>query len=158
MGKQQPVEVFMPPNILKAKVGGSGRLDISAVKRAEKAVEELKGEFAAWIVEDVNRLAATRDAYNANRTADTLGALYRASHDLKGQGTTFDFPLVARVAASLCKMSDVEDAGEKLPMSLIDAHVNAIKVIVRDNIKDPKNPMATALAAELERQVADYLK
>jgi hypothetical protein len=158
MGKQPPIEVFMPPNLLKAKVGGSGGLDMSAIKRAEKAVEELRQEFADWIVEDVNRLAAARDAYNANRTADTLGTLYRASHDLKGQGTTFDFPLVARVAASLCKMSDVEDAGEKLPMSLIDAHVNAIKVIVRDNIKDPKNQMATALAAELERQVANYLK
>ena len=158
MGKQQPIEIFMPPNLLKAKVGGSGGLDISAIKRAEKAVEELRQEFADWIVEDVNRLAAARDAYDANRTVDTLGTLYRASHDLKGQGTTFDFPLVARVAASLCKMSDVEDAGEKLPMSLIDAHVNAIKVIVRDKIKDPENQMARALAAELEHQVADYLK
>jgi phosphotransacetylase len=61
-------------------------------------------------------------------------------------------------AASLCKMTDVEGAGEKLPMGLIDAHVNAIKVVVRDGIKDPNNPMAKALAMELERQVTEFLK
>jgi chemotaxis protein histidine kinase CheA len=156
MAKQQPIEVFMPPNILKAKVGGSGGLDLAAVRRAEQAMEELKEEFAGWIVEDVNRLATARNTFNDNRNADTLGGLYRAAHDLKGQGTTFDFPLVARVAASLCKLTDAEGAGESLPMGLIDAHVDCIKVIVRDEIKDPANPMASILAQELERQVAEY--
>jgi hypothetical protein len=41
---------------------------------------------------------------------------------------------------------------------LIDAHVDAIKVIVRDKIKDPADPMAGVLAAELERKVAVYLE
>jgi hypothetical protein len=155
MGKQ-PVEIFMPPNVLKAKVGVAGGLDVSAVRRAELAVEELKEEFAGWMFEDVTRLVNAKAAYEVNRTSDTLGALYRASHDLKGQGQTFDFPLVARIASSLCKLSDVEGGGEKLPMHLIDAHVNAIKIIVRDGIKDLNDPIATMLARELERQVAEY--
>jgi hypothetical protein len=29
----------------------------------EAAIEELRGEFAEWIVEDVNRLAERRDGY-----------------------------------------------------------------------------------------------
>jgi chemotaxis protein histidine kinase CheA len=156
MGKQQPIEIFMPPNILKAKVGGSGGLDISAVRRAELAVEELRDEFADWMAEDVNRLAAARDAYIAARNLDTLGALYRASHDLKGQGSTFDYPLVARMAASLCKLTDVEGDGKEIPTNLVDAHVDAIKVIVRQNIKDTANMTATVLAKELERRVAEY--
>jgi chemotaxis protein histidine kinase CheA len=156
MPKQQPIEIFMPPNILKAKVGGSGGLDSSAVKRAEQAIDDLKEEFAVWIVEDVNRLAETRGAYGQQIDGETLGNLYRASHDLKGQAATFDFPLISRVAASLCKLTD--DAGDaKLPMNLIDAHVDAIKIIVRDGIKDPSNPVASVLAEELERQVAAFL-
>ena len=156
MGKQQPIEIFMPPNILKAKVGGNGGLDISAVRRAELAVEELRDEFAGWMAEDVNRLATARDAYIAARSVDTLGALYRASHDLKGQGTTFDYPLVARMAASLCKLTDVEGDGKEIPANLVDAHVDAIKVIFRQNIKDSANMTATVLAKELERRVAEY--
>ncbi|HXJ02376.1 MAG TPA: Hpt domain-containing protein [Micropepsaceae bacterium] len=158
MSKQQPIEIFMPPNVLKAKVGGSGGLDAGAIKRAEDAMEELKVEFAGWIIEDVNRLTQMRQEYEANMDNDRLGNLYRAAHDLKGQATTFDFPLVARVASSLCKLTDDTSYGIELPVTLIDAHVDAIKVIVRDGIKDPTNQIATVLAVELERQVKVFLE
>ena len=160
MAKQQPIEIFMPPNMLKAKVGGGvGGLDLSAIKRAEAAIDELKEEFAGWIVEDVNKLTAARDAFAAKRTTDTFGTLYRAAHDLKGQGATFDFPLVARVAASLCKFTDGAGAGESLPLNLIDAHVDAIKIIVRDKIKNPSDDRtANVLATELESQVKTFLQ
>jgi len=158
MAKQQPIEIFMPPNILKAKVGGSGGLDSSAIKRAEAAIEELKEEFAGWLIEDVNRLTEMRMTYEAKMDTAALSDLYRAAHDLKGQATTFDFPLVARVASSLCKLTDDTSYGLDLPVQLIDAHVDAIKVIVRDGIKDTTNKMATVLAGELERQVGAYLE
>lgn len=157
MSQEQPIEVFMPPNILKAKVG-SGGLDPSAIKRAEQALEDLKGEFAGWMVKDVNRLSQMRNAYEAQRDHAGLSNLYRAAHDLKGQAATFDFPLVARVASSLCKLTDESDHGGVLPMPLIDAHVDAIKIIVRDGIKDASNGMASVLARELERQVQAYIQ
>ena len=160
MAKQQPIEIFMPPNMLKAKVGGGTvtGLDLSAIKRAEQAIAELKEEFAGWIVEDVEKLGAARDAFAANRSAETFGTLYRAAHDLKGQGATFDFPLVARVAASLCKFTDGAGAGASLPLNLIDAHVDAIRIIVRDKIKNPSDDRtANVLATELEAQVAAFL-
>ena len=158
MANKQPIEIFMPPNILKAKVGGSGGFDALAIKRAEEAIDELKVEFAGWIIEDVNRLIETRDAYESQMTNDRLGNLYRAAHDLKGQATTFDFPLVARVASSLCKLTDDTSSGIDLPFALIDTHVDAIRVIVRDGIKDPTNPVAAILAVELERQVGIFLE
>ncbi len=157
MAKQQPIEIFMPPNILKAKVGGSGGLDSSAIQRAEEAIEELKEEFAGWILDDVNKLVVTRKEFEKYKDEETLGNLYRAAHDLKGQATTFDFPLVARVASSLCKLTDDTSTRLHLPLTLIDAHVDAIRVIVRDGIKDPLNKMATILAQELERQVSVFL-
>jgi chemotaxis protein histidine kinase CheA len=156
MSNKQPIEVFTPPNMLKAKVGNGG-LDSAAIKRGEAAIEELKGEFAEWIAEDVNRLVQRRDFYQAQTNNDSLSDLYRASHDLRGQASTFDFPMVARVAASLCKLTDDTSYGLELPIGLINAHVDAIKVIVRDGIKDPSNQMATTLAVELERQVGVFL-
>ena len=155
MGDKRPLEVFMPPNMLKAKVG-TGGLSASMIKRAEAAIEELRGEFAAWIVDDVNRLVERRDRYQEQSNPDTLGELYRASHDLKGQASTFDFPLVARVASSLCKLTDEMTSGE-LPLPLINAHVDAIKVIVREGVKDPTHQTGTILAGELEKQVGALL-
>ena len=156
MSNKRPLEVFMPPNMLKAKVGAGG-LNASMIKRAEAAIEELRGEFAGWIVDDVNRLVQRRDGYEAARNPDTLGELYRASHDLKGQASTFDFPLVARVASSLCKLTDDTSDGLELPLALINAHVDAIKVIVREGVKDPTHQTGTVIAGELEAQVGAFL-
>jgi chemotaxis protein histidine kinase CheA len=157
MANKRPIEIFMPPNVLKAKMG-NGKLDLSAVKRAEKAVDNLKSEFTGWVIQDVNRLVEAGQAYVKQSSMETLADLYRAAHDLKGQAATFDFPLIARVASSLCMLTDDTSYGLPLPLSLIDAHIDAIKVIVRDNLKDPSDQTATELAAELEQQVAGFLE
>jgi hypothetical protein len=154
MAKQLPIEIFMPPNMLKAKVGGVGvGLDMGAVKRAEAAMETLKTEFDGWINADVAVLVAARDEYGAQQTGETRGALHRAANDLKGQALTFEHPFVARVASSLCKLLDGPDA----PMSLINAHVETVRVLVRQNIKDKADPTTTAVAMELEARVGEVL-
>lgn len=157
MSKQQPVEIFTPPNTLKAKVGGGSgaTLDMSAVKRAEEALTTLKTEFGDWIVADVQILVASRDAFIADPSPERQGDLFRASHDLRGQARTFEFPLVERVAASLCKLLDAPAAAQAA--TLVDAHVGAIRVIVRENIKDRTNAMASTLAKELETRVSEFL-
>ncbi len=154
MSKQQPIEIFMPPNMLKAKVGGTFvGLDVAAIKRAEQALETLSTEFSVWIDADVARLAECRDAFASKKDADARGDLYRASHDLKGQALTFEYPLVARVASSLCKLLDAPDQN----MALIDAHVDAIRVIVRDKMKEAGDKIALILAKELEARVDEFL-
>ena len=155
MPKQLPTEIFMPPNMLKAKVGGTGvGLDMGAVKRAEAAMENLKTEFHDWINADVAKLVEARDAYKAVQNNDTHGALYRAAHDLKGQALTFEHPFVARVASSLCKLLDGNAAN---PMALINAHVESARLLVKQNIKDKADPTTTALAIELETRVSELL-
>jgi len=148
-----PIEIFTPPNILKAKAGGTGLgLDGAALKRAQQAMEELKTEFAAWMDTDVEKLSGSRDAFAKQPNATTHGQLYRASHDLKGQALTFEHPVVARMAASLCKLLD---GSPDTPLLLIDAHVNAIRILVRQNVRDVSDPTTNAVAAELEAQVRE---
>src|SRR4051812_10829373 len=65
MKREEPIEMFMPPNMLKAKMGGghNAGLDMAALKRAEQAMEELKGKFGDWLIEDLRVLATARSAY-----------------------------------------------------------------------------------------------
>jgi len=157
MPRKQPIEVFMPPNMLKAKVGGTmGGIDMSVIQRAEKAIESLKTEFAVWIEADVARLVDARNTFGGDSNGETRGDLYRASLDLKGQALTFEYPLVARVAVSLCKLLD--ETPEMPPAALIDAHVDAIRVIVRDKMKDTGDKVAQLLAAELEARVLQFIR
>jgi chemotaxis protein histidine kinase CheA len=156
MGRQLPIEIFMPPNMLKAKVGSAiGGIDMAAIKRAEAAMEVLKAEFTDWLADDVNRLAQVRDRYAKARDTETRGELFRAAHDLKGQADTFGFPMIGRVASSLTKLIDATAAGAEVPLGLIDAHVAAVRVIFRDKIQTMDNNMAQALANELEARVAE---
>ncbi len=157
MSKKHPIEIFMPPNILKAKVGGSvAAIDMAAVRRAEAAVESLKENFHAWIGDDVEKLATARDAFAREKTGVARDTLFRSSHDLKGQGQTFGFPFVARVAASLCRLLD-GIAPDQIPVGLLDAHVDAIRVCMRDQIKGDSDLVATALAKELEARVDELV-
>ncbi len=158
MTKEQPIEVFMPPNILKAKVGGTVTgLDMAAVKRAEQAMEELKVEFTDWLTKDITRLGETYAAFAADMSAARAGELFRASHDLKGQATTFGYPLIARVASSLSKLIDELGSADKIPTPLVAAHVDAIRVIFRDKIKDISDLTALTLVEELEARVIKTL-
>ena len=156
MSKDHPIELFMPPNMLKAKVGGTfAGIDMAAVMRAEAAMEVLKSEFGDWCVQDVNRLSERRDSFAADRNAVTRKDLLRASLDIKGQAATFEFPMVARVAASLCKLIQAITEPEKIPLLLVDAHVTAIRIIFRDNTRDTSNSMAHELLKELEARVTE---
>ena len=84
MGRQQPIELFMPPNMLKAKAGGGlGGMDMAALKRADQAMETLQGEFAGMIADDVKNLVAARAKFAAAPDAVTRSALLRAAFDIK---------------------------------------------------------------------------
>jgi hypothetical protein len=102
---------------------------------------------------DAARAAIRAEGLNV-QTAETL---YFRAHDLKGLGATYEFPLVTRIAASLCKLIDDPGSRVNAPMFLVDAHIDAIRAAVRDNIKTDTHPVGQALIAELERRVAESM-
>ena len=131
--REQPIELFMPPNILKAKVGGNSftGMDMAAIQRAEAALEELKSEFAGWAADDVKRLEEAREAFAKAPDVKTRAALLRAAHDMKGQAATFNFPLIARVAGSLSKMIHELSAEKDVPSA--DDDTNSMSDAGRDH-------------------------
>lgn len=158
MARQQPIELFMPPNMLKAKVGGTFvGIDMAAINRAETAMGALKSEFAGWAQDDVRRLVAARETFAGRPDAASRAALLRAAHDMKGQAATFNYPLIGRVAGSLSRLIHDLAGGAELSLALVDAHVNAIHVIYRDKVMDASNKVAVALSEELEARVDEAL-
>jgi len=158
MARKQPIELFMPPNMLKAKVGGGlGGPDMAATKRAEDAMAALESEFGDWIAQDVKALTEARARYAKNPDDEARGALLRTAHDIKGQAPTFNYPLIGRVAGSLSRMIGELPPEAKIPLHLVDAHVNAITVIHKNKLQDTNDRTAQALCAELDARVDDLL-
>lgn len=161
MSEQNSGQIIQVPNTLRLKVGGAGRLgalDPAAIAKAEAALKNLSGNFAQWLQDEIAKLEAARQAIrNEGLTPQTTEGLYLRAHDLKGLGTTYGYPLITRIAASLCVLTDDADKRTRAPMALVDAHIDTIRAAVRDDIKTDEHPVGRALAEELEARVAQSL-
>lgn len=152
-------QVIRPPNPLRAKVGGGfGGIDASAIARAEEALKAMSAQFGQWLNDEVAKLdKAQADIRSQGYTPETAEALYFRAHDLKGLGTTYEYPLVTRIAASLCRMLDDADKRMQAPLAVVDAHIDAIKAVVRDKIQTDDHPVGRDLAETLEARAAEHL-
>ncbi|NWG45429.1 MAG: Hpt domain-containing protein [Alphaproteobacteria bacterium] len=154
MAKSQTAEFIRPPNTLKVKVGGDGKIDLDAIARAEKALEALSDQFSDWLAEEVDRLRAARAEIKAKGVSEeTMGVLQLAAHDLKGLGTTYNFPMVTEIAGSLCTLLEQAPDRTRVPLGMVDAHVDAIRAVVRDEIRETDHPIGSLLLKELQTNV-----
>ena len=152
-------QVIRPPNTLRLKVGGAfGGIDASAIAKAEEALKAMSSQFGEWLQDEIIKLdKAQADIRSQGYNTQTAEALYFRAHDLKGLGATYQYPLVTRLAASLCRMMDDPAKRVAAPLVLIDAHIDAIKAVVRDQIQTDEHPTGRILAETLEAGVADHL-
>lgn len=153
-----PAQVIRPPNALLAKVGsGFGGINADAIAKAEEALKAMSGQFGQWLQDEIVKLDAAQSAIRTEGyTAQTAEGLFFRAHDLKGLGATYQYPLVTRLAGSLCKLLDDPIKRMDAPMILIDAHIDAIRAVVRDQIQTDDHPTGRVLAETLEAKVAAH--
>ena len=158
MSNDNPGQMIQVPNTLRLKVGGRlGAIDPAAIAKAEAALKSLSGNFAEWLADEVAKLEAARQRVRAEGlTPEAAENLYLRAHDLKGLGATYEYPLVTRIAGSLCKLIDDPDKRAGAPLFLVDAHIDAIKAAVKDGIQTDADPVGHALVTALEQRVYEY--
>ena len=153
-----PPQVIRPPNPLRAKVGGFGGIDADAIAKAEAALKAMSAQFGQWLNDEIVKLdQAQADIRAKGYTPETAETLYFRAHDLKGLGATYQYPLVTRIAGSLCRMMDDADKRMQAPAAILDAHIDAIRAVVRDEIQTDDHPVGRTLAETLEARVAEHL-
>jgi hypothetical protein len=152
-------QVIQPTNTLRMKVGGGfGGIDANAIAKAEEALKAMSSQFGQWLQDEIVKLEQAQTAIREKGyTTETAEALYFRAHDLKGLGTTYQYPLVTRLAGSLCKMMDDPVKRLAAPPVLLDAHIDAIRAVVRDEIKTDDHPIGRTLAETLEARVSAHL-
>ena len=155
MSDHNPGQVIQAPNTLRLKVGGRlGGIDPAAIAKAEAALKSLSGNFAQWLQDEVSKLEAARERiHTEGLSTATAESLYLRAHDLKGLGATYEYPLVTRIAGSLCKLIDDPAKRMTAPMSLVDAHIDCIRAAVRNQTQTDADPMARATIEALEAKV-----
>ena len=154
-------EVFVPENRLRKAVSNkplqSGEVD-DPIARAEMALSELSGEFASWMESECERLDKARHLVSvAGFTSANKESLFHAAHDIKGEAATFGFPAVADAADSLCRLIEHTPDPAKIPLALIDQHVDAVRAIHREYARSDAKKIAAVLTKRLREVTDEFL-
>jgi HPt (histidine-containing phosphotransfer) domain-containing protein len=153
-------EVITPQNNLRKAVSDTPFVpgEEDPVARAEKALEELSGEFGTWMESECDRLDKARTAVNtAGFTKAAKDALFHAAHDIKGEAATFGFPAVAAAADSLCRLIEYTPDPRRIPKKLIDQHVDAVRAIIREHARPDAEEIGASLIARLRNVTDEFL-
>ncbi len=160
MDEDPKVEVITPPDTLKHKVksGVPGGVDEKVLEQAEAVVASRGDDFVQWAEKDLKSLQQTFDALKAG-TADqkeSLRTIFQISHDIKGQGGSFNYGLLTAIGDSLCRFIEDKDRAGPAEIEAIELHVETWKLVLTERLQGDGGDTGTKLLEGL-RQVVDKL-
>lgn len=153
-------EVIMPENKLRKAVSTSPFApgDDDPVARAEMALAGLSSEFGDWMESECKRLDQARHSVSKGGfTKANKDNLFHAAHDIKGEAATFGFALVAPAADSLCRLIEYTPDPTRIPIKLVDQHVDAVRAIYREYARSDAKDLAATLTGRLREVTDEFL-
>jgi chemotaxis protein histidine kinase CheA len=153
-------EVITPPNKLRHAISTvrDAKAADDPVARAEQALAQLSSEFSGWMDMECERLDQARLQVKVKGfNKATHEALFHAAHDIKGEAATFGFPWVASLADSLSRLIEHTPDMNRIPFTLVDQHVDAVRAIIRESARPDIASLADALTRRLREVTDEFL-
>ena len=91
-------------------------------------------------------------------TAANKEVLFLAAHDIKGEAPTFGFPLIALVGDSLRRLIEHTPDVTRIPIALVDQHVDAVRAIHREYSRSNAKDLAITLTKRLRAVADEFLR
>ena len=104
---------------------------------------------------DVRRLEdlLARMQDDAARWAESVALMRETVHNVKGQGSSFGYPLMTRVGDSLSRLLKGLDGPDPGSLKLVAAHINTLRAVMDNDIKGSGGELGEKLAGRLESLV-----
>lgn len=132
----------------------SGSLDPDVLDRAEQAVAALSGQYRDWAAGGLDqlRLGMTQMRTDGQDCPVILRRMYGIAHDMKGQASTFGYPLLARIAQGLCRLLDEPNTPPPGVHGLeqMDILIGAIATVLDNELKGDGGAHGQSLMRKLE--------
>ena len=106
MSDENVGKLIQPPNKLsnKVTVGGPGAVDEAALERAEQVIGDLSESYIDWAREDLTKIQTVfEELKSSGGDSEPLDGVFQISHDIKGQGGSFDYELMTIIGDMLCR-------------------------------------------------------
>ena len=151
LDKQRDVEIIIPDNKLKQKVGAGG-IDPRLIKNAEQVITENKTDFMPIAESYFAMLDASvqKIAYKDIADDAAFEALFYPLVQLKAQGTMFKYPVISEISGMLINFLEVVESLDDDAVSIINAHKVTLRAILNNRIPashetDKGNALVNAL-------------
>jgi hypothetical protein len=141
INQNEEVKVFMPRNQLKEKAG-SGGVDVSRVKVAEKRLKESSDTFPHISAKDFDQIEKGLDmAYEGKNIVQAKELVQSAASELKSNGGMFEYHIISDIAKSLFDFCDAIEGLEGRALTVVQLHVDALRVLMVSNGKTASNQL-----------------
>jgi len=139
-------EIIRPSRHISKKVRKTGgpKPDL-AILQALNAAEGLMDQYQGWAVDDLAKLwkQFQEMAHEEDRelAAQEILDMFNMSHEIRGQGGSFGFPLISVIGDSLCKFLEDREQLAATELEVIRVHILAMKAVFRQELRGPQTPL-----------------
>jgi chemotaxis protein histidine kinase CheA len=110
------------------------------------------------MADECERLDAARcKVRDTGLNKQTCQELFLAAHDVKGDSGTFGYPAVVAAADSLCRLIELTPDAKRIPVVLVDQHVDAVRAIYREYARSDARDLARLLTHRLREVTDEFL-
>ncbi len=120
--------------------------------RAATIIDRLSAEYPAHAsrdLEGLERAAASIAGDPASRRSH-CGDISRIAHDIRGQGATFGYPLLSRLATSLCLAMRSLEPQNRAMETIVDSHIAGMRALLSCRVTGKSDRSALTIATGLE--------
>ena len=149
--------IHAPHNLKKAKIGtGPAKLDPKAIERAERVVKDMEKDYAVWAQDDLGALDASFARYRAKSgdPAESMRTMFRIALDMKGQGASFGYQMITRIADLLAAFLEDRDTLGPFDCDVVAAHIAAMRAVFAQEVRGDGGVIGSALIDGLNKLIA----
>ncbi len=111
---------------------------LSDYDKAMQVINDLSKEYEKWSAADLDRLTEAYDQASCvsseKREQLIREDVFRAAHDMKGQGATFNYTLITDIANHLCRYIERQTDFQEKQLNEIGLHITFMREILEKKL------------------------
>ncbi len=146
-------EVIIPISSLADKIQRrEGEGAEALFEAAGAAIESQAIDYLDRLRGDLTEVKAAIDiALGSDGRRDAaVDRLFALIHNMKGQGTTFGYPLVSQIGALTCSILQRSQPADEARLRIVKAHIDALGIVIEHNLAGNGGALGAKLVDRLE--------
>lgn len=147
------VEVITPVSSLADKIQRrEGEGAEALFEAADAAIESQAIGYLGRLRSDLTEVKSAIDIALAadDRRDAAVDRLFALIHNMKGQGTTFGYPLVSQIGALTCSILQRSQPADEARLRIVKAHIDALSIVIEHNLAGNGGSLGAKLVERLE--------